>query len=830
MPPTPATVRAALVDALRLDLVGPDPDSDHAREVLSISPSAWYLTGFLVPFLAKAEERSDPEAQEDLDEARPPSPSDDDATPEKPSGRRGHLPSSIGLSVLVPPAARQFEATVSWGDYKAEEVQEEGRDLPTLHWHRHPGEASVIVAIPAPGARPQHVPVPGGDGLCLVLTARQAVRSAAPGRLPAGTLAVSAFLVNHRDPAPDKLRDEGRVFQAAFRLRCDTPLVPRPDPRRFGEEQWDERVADLQYRDVVEYAVGHGVAAHAEPDADGPCRDVRTTWIPAAEVEKVDPAEVKGVQFGMEVLADTPDAPALQAVLRNLVSEYRTWQGLQAGNIPALPGQDRQQMARLLLERAAFAAERIEAGIELLAEPLVFEAFRTANRAMARAARQRESQWRGKPPGQVPPPHWRPFQLAFVLMNLRGVVHPEHADRGIVDLLFFPTGGGKTEAYLGLAAFTLVWRRLRDPSIHSAGLAVLMRYTLRLLTLDQLGRAAGLICALELERQEREDELGSWPFEIGMWVGQAATPNRMGHKGDNDKFSARTRTIAYQNKASRPAPIPLESCPWCGEKFKPTSFSLRPKPDHPTDLRIVCLNPDCAFKKNNFLPILTVDEPIYRRLPCFLVATVDKFAALPWVGESGALLGQVDRHDAQGFYGPATPHRGVPLERPLPPPALIIQDELHLISGPLGTVAGFYETAIDHLCTRHEQGVVVRPKIVASTATVRRADTQIQAIFGRSQVEVFPPPGSDRRDSFFAETVSSDRKNARLYLGVAAQGRSMKVTLLRAYLALLAGAQRAWLDAGGAKNPANPADPLHDLARLLQQPARAGRQPPARGG
>ena len=107
---------------------------------------------------------------------------------------------------------------------------------------------------------------------------------------------------------------------------------------------------------------------------------------------------------------------------------------------------------------------------------------------MARAARQRR-------PGLAP--EWRPFQLAFILLNLRGIVEPGHYDRGIVDLLFFPTGSGKTEAYLGLAAFTLILRRLRHSDIQSAGLTVLMRYTLRLLTLDQLGRAATVICALE---------------------------------------------------------------------------------------------------------------------------------------------------------------------------------------------------------------------------------------------------------------------------------------------------------------------------------------------
>ena len=288
-------------------------------------------------------------------------------------------------------------------------------------------------------------------------------------------------------------------------------------------------------------------------------------------------------------------------------------------------------------------------------------------------------------------------------MNLPGIVDPHHHDREVVDLLFFPTGGGKTEAYLGLAAFTLVYRRLRNPGYASAGLSVLMRYTLRLLTLDQLGRAATLICALELERQKDADTLGAWPFEIGLWVGRAATPNRMGGKGDNDPNSARAKTIAFQNDDRKPAPIPLENCPWCGAKFKPQSFQLVPNANEPTDLRVVCVNRRCDFTRDQPLPILAVDEPIYRRLPCFLIATVDKFAAMPWTGQVGAFFGRVERYDQHGFYGPCEKDRGRPLPAPLQPPDLIIQDELHLISGPLGTMVGLYETALDELCSRDDR-------------------------------------------------------------------------------------------------------------------------------
>ncbi|HTU90197.1 MAG TPA: DISARM system helicase DrmA, partial [Gemmataceae bacterium] len=596
----------------------------------------------------------------------------------------------------------------------------------------------------------------------------------------------------------------------ALEVHCQQPFVPRPNLRGLESNDWDERVADLQYRDVCEFAVGHGVSTRALLDDKCDCREIHTRWIPSAEVERVAPAPIEGVELAMEKLAVLPDVSAAKANLSALVSHYRAWMATQKSSIPAKP-KARQDTANELLNRARIAADRIEAGIALLEDKQVLEAFRLANKVMAVAARRRFGTMDGKDPASVDPPAWRPFQLAFLLMNLRGIVDPSHTDREVVDLLFFPTGGGKTEAYLGLAAFTLILRRLRNPGINSAGVSVLMRYTLRLLTLDQLSRAATLICALERERQENADKLGDWPFEIGLWVGQAATPNEMGRKGDGKDNTARMRTIHYISGKSAAPPVPLENCPWCGAKFSKNSFTLVPNPDYPTDLRITCVNRDCDFTRNRPLPILAVDEPIYRRLPCFLIATVDKFAAMPWTGPVGGFFGRVDRHDKQGFYGPCESNAGLPLSAPLPPPDLIIQDELHLISGPMGTMVGLYESALDELCSRNVGERVIRPKIVASTATVRRAEKQIRALFCRREVDIFPPPGPDRRNSFFARTHHTQESHARLYLGVAAQGRSLKVILLRVYLALLAAAQKWYLANGGKKNKSNPADPYMTL-------------------
>lgn len=802
------SVRDSLTRALSLDLVGPGNDGIHAEEVLPLPPSRWYLTGFLAPWNApSSQKRDEDDTQGELEYGEAGGPGDDDeATPEPRAARRSHFPSSMGLSVLVPAGATELRVGVQWGDYTP--VLKD--DVATGEWQRIQRQERVVVSLTNGGPVPPE-PVPGSEGLQIVTSIRVVRKREDLRGIPAGTRAVSVFLVNKREPleGQDDLKDRWFVFQTGLDVGCDQPFVPRPNPRGQEDHDPDERIADLQYRDALEFAVGHGASVHSIVDG-GTCRRVHTTWMPTCEVERVEPARLNDVELGMEALAAMPDAQTMGAALRGVVTQYLGWIEEQSRNAPREG--ERAEVAKGLLEAARRAASRITDGLAVLNEPKAFEAFALANRAMAMAARQRRAQETGVNPGDVPPPAWRPFQLAFILMDLRGFESPTHDDRAIVDLLFFPTGGGKTEAYLGLAAFVILLRRLRQPGLESAGVTVLMRYTLRLLTLDQLSRAATLICALEILRKEKGDAvLGAWPFEIGLWVGKAATPNRMGARGETDRTTARAKVIAFQNNSKRAAPVPIENCPWCGTQFKANSFQLKPNADKPTDLRIGCMNPTCHFRGASPLPIVAVDEPLFRRLPCFVIATVDKFASLPWVGPSGILLGGADRHDNAGFYGAAHPGVGQRLAMPLAPPDLIIQDELHLISGPLGTMAGLYEAAIDALATREVAGKPVRPKILASTATVRRASDQIGALFGRSGVEVFPPPGPDRRDSFFAQTRPLDQQAGRLYVGLSAQGHSLKKLLLRTYLALLGSAQKAWLNEGGAKNPNNPADPYMTL-------------------
>jgi hypothetical protein len=806
-PASALEVRDRLIEALELDLVGPWPGHALEHEKLPgwVRPSNWYLTGFLIPRDAPDDESADDDADEDIDAAPESEGLPEENAEEHSSAKKGFFPSSCGVSTLVAAEALSLRVRVRWGDYEYDRAEQQGeadggdgqRKVPV--WQRTPRERKFEIRLGASSESPVVIPVPQSGGLELHLLSR-VVESVLDGEIPQGTRSVSLFLVNNRKPATDR-PDRAYVFQPELEVSCDVPFVPRPDLRGAHADDWDDRVSDLHYADCPEFATGHGIAADWDLHG-GTCRVLRTRWIPTAHVEGTVARGIDDAVLAMDALGDLKDGDAAAAGLRPLAAHYRDWIAQRRSETSALPPR-RRETAEELLRLAAIAADRIERGIALLREdPTALDAFRVANRAVSRALRRRLS---------VKAPKWRPFQLAFILVNLPSVANADDPHRETVDLLYFPTGGGKTEAYLGLSAFAIVLRRLRHPAdggIAGAGVCVVMRYTLRLLTLDQLSRATGLLCALELERETAPERYGTWPFEIGLWVGKAATPNVMGRKGDGRQDSARIKVRQFKaDPHSKPSPIPLEDCPWCGERFKPESFTLLPDDDAPRELRIVCTNLDCDFIGDRLLPIVAVDEPIYRRLPAFLVATVDKFATLPWVGESGALLGGADRYDSHGFYGAAEPNTGKPLSAALPPPDLVIQDELHLISGPLGTMAGLYETAIDGLCVRGLDEGTAGPKVVASTATVRRAQDQIQALFGRSLTQIFPPPGPDRRDSFFARTMPATEAPARHYVGVAAQGRNPKVVMRKVWLALMGAAERSYRDSGGHDNPDNPADP-----------------------
>ncbi len=279
-------------------------------------------------------------------------------------------------------------------------------------------------------------------------------------------------------------------------------------------------------------------------------------------------------------------------------------------------------------------------------------------RAIRGAARQR-----GEEAQEIAPPEWRPFQAAFLLLNIVGVAVPTSADRGLVDLLWFPTGGGKTEAYLGLAAFTMALRRLRASHAAPAaadgdgGVTILMRYTLRLLTIQQFQRAAILICACEVLRRRDPERLGQTPFSIGLWVGGGSTPNAITQAADPLRGIEAGALEVLQdfdtdNEPATANPVQLRACPWCGAALGHLDYVVHRELLH---LQIRCPDSTCEFhgdadKPFSGLPAYVVDEDLYLRCPTLVIATVDKFARLPWDDRTKALFGDVDeRCDRHGW-------------------------------------------------------------------------------------------------------------------------------------------------------------------------------------
>ena len=420
--------RDYLVGALRLDLIGPGlQDSELQRERLHQAPSRWYLTGFLVPSDAPVEQRAQDD-EEELDEpAEQTYASDDSSMPERGSGKRNFLPSSIGLNVIVDNATERLDADVTWGDYvpdvedstaanpEPESGGDEANTAPRMRytpWERKPRRESVSIALSeVQNGTVESFLLPGNAGLEIACLARPTTIRTASGDIEAR--AISLFLVNRRTPVETPGRqDAAYVFQVEMAVKGDRPFVPQPNPHGLDSKDWDERLSDLHFRDVSEYAVGYNVSTSAEVE-DGVCRHVETEWMPQGLVQRTEPAEILGVEFGMEALGDLQDGATAKKLLEPLVDQYREWiQTQEQRTISEEFSERRQEVAGGLTKGAHRVADRIQAGIDLLSTPDVLEAFRIANRAMAAAARRRRFIERGTAPNQsasadvAPFPNW----------------------------------------------------------------------------------------------------------------------------------------------------------------------------------------------------------------------------------------------------------------------------------------------------------------------------------------------------------------------------------------------------------------------------------------
>lgn len=608
-------------------------------------------------------------------------------------------------------------------------------------------------------------------------------------------------LVNRTLAPPHEERSQYCLFQSWFSATLSSPSgAPAilPYPSLAPSDNLEQLGLEMLYRDVPTFATGHGCAADwDEIPGSLTCKTVRAECLPIA----VTPAVTQDIirkEDGTPLRMSMGDLARLEVDdqawngLVELVDRYAAWIDRQRdlASSSEFPRRFRTA-AEHNLEQCESALKRMRRGLNYLStSESALEAFRLANHAILLqqlATRESARKVNYDPDARVlriegthTPPNiatsssdrgkWWAFQIAFLLQSIESTAEGNHPDRDIVDLIWFPTGGGKTEAYLGLAAFAMFKRRLDDPS--DVGVHTLMRYTLRLLTTQQFERASGLICAMEVIRAENADRLGSTPFSIGIWLGSATTPN------------TREQAIAeyreFKRNPRKENPFLMSKCPWCGAAFGRIQTPRQKRGvgivtgfvDHvdpatgQMTVRLNCPDPSCHFH-DHVLPIYLVDEDIYQYRPSLVIGTVDKFAMLAWKPEARSLFGI-----------------GIDGRRISSPPGLIIQDELHLISGPLGSMAGLYEATIHELCVDNRQELYVVPKIVASTATIRNYQEQVHGLYDRSRASLFPPPGLDAKDSFFA--VQDKELPGRMYIGVHATSLgSVQTEWVRVFSALL---------------------------------------------
>lgn len=621
------------------------------------------------------------------------------------------------------------------------------------------------------------------DGTKLKLTAlRKTIRD--------DVFSITVMLVNN---ARGRYDGTNSIFQPKITVSTDNNpgmiFVRYDDLYNDFSNDYEERSLALLYRNKQVYATGHGTSVIWNIDEAGEGK-IFNDFLPIHEVPQMD-FSLKEASFDEKCLSmkflsdlDNTDKEIKLKMIASLIDAYAAWISKLMERARMLEIEF-QETADRHIEECTNTLKRMKDGLELLKDnSTVYDAFALANRAMFMQRIHSEIQGKDKYPDDIAIQdematldyskvedkyYWRPFQLAFIVMSINSIVNPESDERDLVDLIWFPTGGGKTEAYLGLTAFTIFFRRLSFPET-AGGTAVIMRYTLRLLAAQQFVRAGTLICACEAIRKDCEGTkrypiypLGKDRITIGLWIGGEHTPNNNLKAKEKWVELTKATVVDLKDVKDKHNKFQILKCPWCGTKLVKDVSPDKKLIGHwgylfrDGHFYMACPQEGCEFEES--LPIQVVDEELYDNPPTLLFGTVDKFAMLPWKQEVGS------------FFAVDSENRT---------PELIIQDELHLISGPLGTIVGLYEVAIDALCSRKG----IKPKIVASTATIRRAREQCSALYNRD-VRQFPPPGLDAGDSFFAREADLKDKPGRLYMGIMPSGKTKAMMEVRTIAAIL---------------------------------------------
>ena len=856
------TARENLVDILERELLGP---ANGPEEILEGVPDSAYLVGRIAP-VRLTSGRNDPgeagadDAATDVGDAVDAEASrgvpvtavdesgagaDEDTAEDEPQKRGLMIPASMGLRCQIPDDLESFTVTATWGTYEPikekRSQDEEASDNKTTsrlrRFKRTPIEITKTITIAE--LRPSQTTT-------FQLKNKVLLRVDRFDDAERGCRLVEVALCNDRE-TPRQIPVEAWLYQTKLSVKAGGAEVflPVADVLTDARPEHDDelRRLRLQYRDRLEFALGRTCSVDwAVADGARRASEVWTTWLPTCQTPQTAAEEIGAALLDMRKLeAASPED--LRAGLEPIVAGYAAWLDGEQQRAEALPEHLRAEGLDAVAE-ARRVERQLADGLEhLLDDEEALRCFRFMNEVMAdQRVQSQVAQRRANHPEEsiddareailadlgARAHSWRTFQLAFVLMQLPLLSDPaaekRSGDLAKAQLLFFPTGGGKTEAYLGLAAYTFAIRRRQGvvdafggPLDGGSGVAVLMRYTLRLLTAQQFQRATALICAAEIARLKDPATWGEEPFRIGLWVGTDVSPKRY------DEAATQLQK-ANEGRGYRLTVLQIQRCPWCGTRIEARNV----RADGGQRRVYVYCGDDlahCPFAEGGTvaegLPVLTVDEEIYRLAPAFVIATVDKFARLAREGEAASLFGYVSRRcERHGFVHPDyqpcqikdgskhpkqggnLPAAAVHPATRLRPPDLIIQDELHLITGALGTTVGLFEVAVDVMTGwRTNDGHSVRPLLVASTATARNAPDQVRALYGRD-VTIFPPQVLDAGNTFFSKEVPvSEKAPGRQYVGISTTGVRLTTAEIRVSEVLMAAAQLLLDRFGDAADP-----------------------------
>lgn len=786
-------VRQKIIDDIRLDLIGPREE----EEILEESPKFAYLVGMLD--IQKDENSVEDEQEVDADMAYEDGEDytageDDDNEPIMTT--HFQIPSSMGISFYVENTTKTISIDVSWGDYvKSSEKyeDEDGKEHSKTIYTRIPMKETIELDLSDSNRTKEYK---------LVSDSNVHLHMSKIGLKGQYSL-ITVYIVNKRNNPENAA--EGMMFQVHLKAYAkDNSYVFLAE--HICREILAEDEFYFEQRPIL--GRGRGCAAVWDEPINGKSTCVESAFIPENEFPGVS-AALDGFDenyFSTSLMASKGKKDEILDKLNTLADSYANWieKTLKANS--RMKDEDfANKIGNNVISRCLDALTRIREGIHVIeTDEIAFEAFCFMNMVIYyQNSIKNYSKKNGagidcnfkefvNPKDSNNNFGWRPFQIAFILMNLSGIVNPKHKDREIVDLLYFPTGGGKTEAYLGLMAFVIANRRLRANSNAKynadGGVTVMLRYTLRLLTTQQRDRITKMVVAAELTRRRMPEKYGNEPISIGFWVGGGVTPNKFDEFIEKPDYPSAARSA--RNKVFKQ----LLTCPFCGKPLKEENFNIEPERK---SIEIYCSDEHCEFyryKDNRIpIPVYLVDEEIYAKCPTIILSTVDKFARLPWDVNTNALFGRVDRKCSRDGYvamgaehsrhnkTATLPTSSLVDVKPFLPPELIIQDELHLITGPLGTVYGAYETIIEDMCTYDG----IKPKYVVSTATIKNAAAQTKCLYGRDMTTQFPPNGFEIGDSFFIKELSIKDNPFRKYVGVCAPGQSVKTALLRIYAIIL---------------------------------------------